>query len=192
MATLSYIPFVLYLCVYRFLSGLRSYKIGHSLCTTLIDRSGIFRGAAHTIDLRHGWDRVRETVIGFATVSPSYYYEVAHVEFSDGYPLIAFFIVTSISIYLLIRQKTYRVWIGLIGIIVLFNVITLWLFSDTGGVGYASTRRGTGILASWYILLVMACHALRNIKLSHRYLSVRLLLFLLIPIHHLGAFLYQM
>jgi hypothetical protein len=153
------------------------------------DHSGIFRGAAHTLDLAHGWDRVRDTMIGFATARPSYYYEVAKVEFSGGFPLIALSAVLFMVGYLWTRQKKYRIWIKLVFIIVFLNIVTLWLFSDTGSIGYASTRRATGILASVYILFVIVCHSLRKFGLSHKYWFVFVFLFLCIPIHHLIVFL---
>jgi hypothetical protein len=153
------------------------------------DHSGIFRGAAHTLDMAHGWDRVRESFVGFATVSPSYYYEVEHVEFSNWFPLLALSAVLLITIYLWIHQKKYRLWIVPVLVIVFLNIITLWLFSDTGGIGYASTRRATGILASFYMFFVIACHWFMNKGIHRKYWLVCFFLFLFIPIHHLAVFL---
>jgi hypothetical protein len=153
------------------------------------DHSGIFRGAAHTLDLPHGWDRVRDTVFGFFSLRPSYYYEVKEVEFSDGYPLLAIITLFGISMFLWIKKRSYRLWILLISTVVVFTIATLVLFSDTGGVGYASIRRATGFIASVYMLLVLACYAIKKFTPNNKsYWLVCLFLFALIPVHHLIVF----
>jgi hypothetical protein len=153
------------------------------------DKSGIFRGAAHTFDLAHGWDRVRETVAGFISVRPSYYYEVSNAEFSGGFPLIALSVLAVVCSYLWIRRKKYRVWIVPVLVITLLNILALMIFSDTGGgVGYACTRRATGILASVYILLTIACHYIGKSGSGNKFRFIFFLIFLFIPIHHLAVF----
>lgn len=84
----------------------------------------------------------------------SFYAEIVKPEFSDMYPLAGILLVFVASVYLFREKKHLRIWIGLLGFLMLWNfVVTVGIVDPD--ISPPGLRRNTPLIAGFYGFLVV-------------------------------------
>lgn len=155
--------------------------------------SGFFRGTGViNPDFAIFWRNIKYLFENLFVDSYGYYYEVIHVEFSKFFPIITVVTVLVISYILLVKKskndikfRKIRLVILLLFFTIIFNVITSG-FTDVLSAGL---RRYTPTIASFYALYAISWYYICR-KFNHNLYTYKILLiiFLLVPLHHLLSY----
>lgn len=148
-------------------------------------QSGIFRGAGKLdLNLNQILQNLNKLFIDLFDKGNSYYYEVASSDFSNFYPITTIVFISFTAIFLLFKNKKYRFLI-LFGLsIFLFNLIISSITSDPSN--KPGIRRNTGVLFSIYFFYTVSWYYVSSNKLKVSLFKwVIIIIFLLLPIHHL-------
>jgi hypothetical protein len=119
--------------------------------------SGIFRGAgSFSFNPADFTESLRHTVRDIFSRADSYYFEVAAVDFSGSYSLIAVAFVLAASVVFTLRSRDTRVPFLTAWTLMLFTGVVAHMTLDPSRA--SGLRRSTAVLASIYVLCTLAWH----------------------------------
>lgn len=149
-----------------------------------ITKSGIFRGTGGIIklDLNIFYNNLSHVLTDLFHKGSSYYFEVIKTDFSDFYPIISLITVFSITIFLLIKNRHYRLILSLPLITLLLTIVFANFTLDP--TQHPGIRRNTTILTSFYILFVITWFYINSKKFTMIIKYVLIIIYVLLPTHH--------
>lgn len=149
-------------------------------------KSGIFRGAGNfAFDVGKFFANIERTLSDLLLKPNSYYYEIAHGDFSMIIPAISLILILTISVYLITRNKSLRLILLLSLTLLLSNLIISGFTSDPSN--QPGIRRYTPSLVAIYIMFTSIWYWVSTQK-NNRYKNCLIVIFLFVPLHHLIAY----
>lgn len=151
-------------------------------------KSGIFRGAgSFYFDGGTFFKNLNRTLGDLFFQSGSYYFEVATVEFSNIYPVLAVITVLLISLILLVKSNQLRLPLALCWATLIFGLAVANFTADP--TGFPGLRRNTAVLAAFYSMYILVWYWVVNQKWETLQLrNILIVILMLIPLHHLLAY----
>lgn len=148
-------------------------------------QSGIFRGAgSFQLDVDNSAHNLAGIFEDLFNKGESYHFEVAKGEFSDFLPALAIISIISLGILKTLKDVALRKITILIVVFMFANLVVSSLTFDPSGT--PGIRRFTPTLAAIYMLFIIGWHKLSNLAWRQSWQKWGIIiLFLVIPIHHL-------
>lgn len=151
-------------------------------------QGGIFRGAGiFYLDLNNFLFNFNRTLGDIFGVADSYYFEVSTTDFSLIFPTLALLLTFIASIVLFVKEKKYRLIIGLAYFLLLSSLILSNLTFDPSG--RPGIRRSTAVLTAVYSLFTLAWYHFHSLKeISNSTKKIIVVILLLLPVHHIVSY----